>query len=286
MRTITTFTKNALAASLGTALLLSLAACGGGEKEDTRDPQTVLTAASKKTAEQNSYRTKRKRTDREGTERGEYAFTRRPDMDERRTWRPGPKGKEVFEHAIGDGRSLYTKRSDDETMRTYGKGRSWYSIPLHEGPAPKPEDVQKRAEGDLPVLLGVLRSTKDVRRVGTEDVGGAKAAHFKGTVVLDDLARYKGNALRGWLRESYVKDQRKAGLDRVEIDMWIGRDDLPLKAREHGRGSKGETLLTEEYRDFGVDPKLRAPAADDVLTSEQLQREVFEKSMKDFDRKS
>ncbi|GAA0409936.1 hypothetical protein [Streptomyces luteireticuli] len=282
---MTTLKKNALVTALGTAVLLSLTACGADEKKDTRDPRTVLTAAAKKTADQNSYRTKRKRTDKDGTERGEYAFTRRPDMDERRTWRPDSKGKEYFEHAISDNRNLYTKRSDDETMSKYGGGRTWYSIELNEGRTPpKPEDVQKRAEGDLPVLLGVLRATKDVRRVGTEEVGDKKAAHFQGTVVLDDLAKYKGRAMRDWLRESYVKDQRKAGLDRVEIDVWIGKDDLPLKAREHGKGSKGETLLTEEYRDFGVDPKLRVPAAKDVLTSEQLQREVFEKSMKDFDK--
>lgn len=284
---MTELKKNALVAALGAGLLVSLAACGDGEKKDTRDPQTVLTAAAKKTADQNSYRTERKFTDKEGTERGEYAFTRRPDLNERKTWRPDSKGKERFEHAVSDSRNLYTKRSDDRTLSEYGGGRTWYSTELNEGKAPpKPEDVQKRSEGDLPVLLGVLRATKDVRRVGTEDVGDRKAAHFKGTVVLDDLAEYKGGAMRDWLRESYVKDQRKAGLDRVEIDVWIGKDDLPLKAREYGKGSKGETLLTEEYRDFGVDPKLRVPPAKDVLTSEQLQREVFEKSMKDFDKKS
>ncbi|MBH1936666.1 hypothetical protein I5Q34_20700 [Streptomyces sp. AV19] len=274
--------KNALAAALGTALLLSLTACGDGEKQDTRDPQTVLTAAAKKTADQNSYRTKRKLTGPGGTERGEYAFTRRPDLDERRTWRADSKGEDDFDHTIGVGQMLYTKRSADE-MRSYGRGRHWSSTNLlREGEAPpKPEDVQKRAEGDLPVLLGVLRATKDVQRVGDEDVSGKKAAHFKGTVVLDELAKYKGKAMRDWLRESYVKDHRKAGHDRVEIDVWIGKDDLPLKSRESAKGSKGGTELTEEYRDFGVEPGLRAPAAKDVLTDEQMKREIFEKAMKD-----
>ncbi|MGK5640073.1 hypothetical protein ACSNOK_17400 [Streptomyces sp. URMC 126] len=270
-----------VSAAAGTALALSLTACGGG-KEDTRDPGAVLKAAAEKTAGTNSYRTKRQVTEVNGTERGEYAFSREPDLAERRTWRTtvknGKKEPERFDHAMSEGRTLYTRDAK------IAGGRWMSSSLLDEGEEPpKPEDVLKTAEGSLPKLLGVLRTSKDVRKVGRETVNGHKATHFAGTVVLADLAAYKGDAIRGWIRDLYVEDHRKDGLDKVGIDLWIGADDLPVKGAEHGKGSKGETGVTEEYSDFGADPGIRIPKGKDVITHEAWLRDIRDKASRGLD---
>ncbi|WP_171171294.1 hypothetical protein [Streptomyces sp. I05A-00742] len=268
-------------AATGTALALSLTACGGGEK-DTRDPQTVLKAAAQKTAEANSYRTKRRVTDKDGTERGEYAFSRKPDLAERKTWRPetknGKKGRDRFDHTLSEGRTLYSREAG------IADGR-WVSMSLQEkGEAPpKPGDIQKTAEGSLPNLLGVLRTSKDVRKVGRETVGDHEATHFKGTVVLADLSADKGGTMRDWLRELYVRKHREAGLEKVEIDLWIGEGDLPVKSEEYGKGSKGETRVTEEYTDFGADLGIRIPKGKETITQDEWLRDIRDKASRGID---
>ncbi|MGI5336995.1 hypothetical protein ACQEVS_06180 [Streptomyces sp. CA-181903] len=274
-------TRKYVMAATGTALALSLTACGGGD-EDDRDPQAVLKAAAEKTAGTNSYRTKRQVTELDGTERGEYTFSRKPDLAERKTWRTavkdGKKGPERFDHTMSEGEMLYTR---DPKIA----GGRWVSDSLlEEGEEPpKPEDVQKTAEGSLPKLLSVLRTSKDVRKVGSEKVNGHKATHFAATVVLSDLAAYKGDVMRDWLRELYVKNHRKDGLEKVDIDLWIGKDDIPVKGAEHGKGSKGSTAVTEEYTDFGADPGIRIPKGKDVITQDAWLREIRDKAYRGLD---
>ncbi|MBZ4320218.1 hypothetical protein [Streptomyces huiliensis] len=273
--------RTTVIAATGAALALALTACGGGD-EDKRDPQAVLKAAAEKTAAQNSYRTKRQVTGLEGTERGDYTFSRKPDLAERKTWRTevknGKKGPERFDHAMSEGDMLYTR--DPKVA-----GGRWVSDSLvEEGEEPpKPGDVLKTAEGSLPKLLGVLRTVKDVRKVGSEKVNGHKATHFAGTVVLADLAAYKGDVMRDWLRELYVENHRKDGLEKVDVDLWIGKDDLPVKGAEHGKGSKGSTGVTEEYSDFGEDPKIRIPKGKDLVTQDAWLREVRDKASRGLD---
>ncbi|MBC2878214.1 MULTISPECIES: LolA-like protein [Streptomyces] len=274
--------KKYVMAATGTALALSLTACGGGEKEDDRDPQAVLKAAAEKTAGANSYRTKRQVTEVDGTERGEYSFSRKPDLAERKTWRTrtkdGKKEPERFAHAMSKDQTLYTR----DAKIADGRWVSSSLLAAGEEP-PKPEDVQKTAEGSLPKLLGVLRTSKDVRKVGREKVNGHKTTHFAGTVVLADLAAYKGDVMRDWLRELYVEKHRKDGLEKVDIDLWIGEDDLPVKGAEHGKGSKGSTGVTEEYAEFGADPGIRIPKGKDVVTEDAWLQEVRDKAYRGID---
>ncbi|MER5784856.1 hypothetical protein ABT104_24565 [Streptomyces mobaraensis] len=262
-----------------TVLALSLTACDVGAKKDTRDPQAVLKAAAEKTAGTNSYRTKRQLTDAKGTERGEYAFSRKPALAETRTWRPrrkdGKNDTDLWEE-ITEGQTLYTREAGAARGRWVSK-----DVPPYIGEEPpKPEDAQKTEEGSLPDLLGALRTSKDVRKVGRETVNGHQTTHFAGTVVLSDLLTDKSGAMRDWLRQQYVKKRREAGLEKVDIDLWIGEDDLPVKGAEHGKGTKGSRDLTEEYADFGADPWIYVPKGKDVVTED-----AYEQELRDADRR-
>ncbi|MFE0046110.1 LolA-like protein [Streptomyces albireticuli] len=283
--------KSFLAAT-GAALALTLTACGGGggsessgggaakngAKADTRDPYAVLKAAKAKVAKQNSYKTKRLAKNSEGHERVEYAFSREPDLTDKKSWDYSREAKENgldnYDQMVGTEDALFTRNAGlagGRWLRTDVKDKAAEKEAIRKG------EIQQRAEGELPNWLGVLGASKGVTKVGEEKVGGKPAAHFKGTVVLDELEKYKGDAMRDWLRESFVEERRKRGHDKVDVDVWIGRDDLPLKAQESGKDSKGPRDTTEEYTDYGVDPKIQVPALKDSITLDQFAQESYDK---------
>ncbi|ARZ67708.1 putative lipoprotein [Streptomyces albireticuli] len=277
-------------AATGAVLALTLTACGGGGSEhgggtaengakaDTRDPYAVLKAARQKVAQQNSYKTKRLSKDSEGQERVEYAFSRKPDLTDKKSWdqprKPKDNGLDNYDQMVGTEDALFTRNAGlagGRWLRTDVKDKA------AEKEATRKGEIQKRAEGELPNWLGVLGSSKGVTKAGEETVGGKPATHFKGTVVLDELERYKGDAMRDWLREAFVEERRKRGLAKVDIDVWIGRDDLPVKGQESGKDSKGTRDMTEEYTDYGVDPKIQVPVLKDSITLDQFAQEAYDK---------
>ncbi|MGW1074668.1 hypothetical protein [Streptomyces sp. NPDC002537] len=267
-------------AATGAALVLSLAACGGGgqgsgsdggknkdgakgnvAKADTRDPRTVLKAAALKTAQQNSYLTKNTTRTEKGEIRAEVSFSRKPELQRKKLWGPPNENPKLdsFNDMISDDKAIYTKNAGLA-------GGKWLKSDS------KPEDGQeKRAEGYLPLLLGALATAKDLTKVGDETVGGRATSHVKGSVVISELAQYKGDAVEGWLRDLYVKG--KEGVDKADIDLWIGADDLVVKAQEHGKGTKEHTT-TEEYSDYGADPRITVPSGDDVITFDEFLRDA------------
>ncbi|ARZ67709.1 putative lipoprotein [Streptomyces albireticuli] len=255
--------QKCVVAAAGAALTLGLTACGGGEE---RDPHAALKAARQKTAQQNSYKTKQLTKDAGGEKREEHAFSREPDLSSTKSW--GPRGKapgrgsEVSIEMISTEKTLFARAprmSRDRWLRTD-----------RDGPVPGKKDPGPReAQGELPDWLAALGASKGVTKVGEETVGGKPATHFKGTVVLDELDEYKGDAIQDDQREHFTRPRRISGLHEVDIDIWVGRDDLPLKARESGKGSKGPVDTTEEYTDYGVDPKIQVPAAKDTMSIEE-----------------
>ncbi|MFC5721221.1 hypothetical protein ACFP1Z_13705 [Streptomyces gamaensis] len=267
--------RTAVMAATGAALALALTACGGGSGDDAKkdgagDAQSALKETARKTAQQNAYRTERVRTDNKGEVRAAYAFQRKPELAQRRT--SGPAAGTTDE-AITTQDALYSRNQslpEGKWLRTDAR-------PQGDG---KPADGERQntAQGDLPVLLGVLATAKDVAKTGDEKVGGQSAAHYRGSVVLNELAQYQGDALQEQPRDLYVKQRDEAGLEKVGIDVWIGEDGLAVKSQETGTGSKGEVRLTEEYSGYGADPKIQVPAAGDVLTSEQYLQLQIEKA--------
>ena len=220
-----------------------------------RTAAAALRTAAAKAAQQSSYRTAR--TGPEGSgQRSLMAFDGTTASEVESWGNPvyGSSG-DGYQHMILRGGLMYSRV---ENLR----GKSWLSTQFGSSGA--------GADGFLSALLGSLAAADDVARVATEDVGGRSAEHYRGTVDLTALADYQGAALNGVERDMFIKEAENRGLVRVGIDVWIGQDGLPVRARESGSGSRGAYGVTEEYSDFGVDPRITAPAAADVIAMDDL----------------
>ncbi|MFE0173635.1 hypothetical protein ACFWZ2_15050 [Streptomyces sp. NPDC059002] len=258
-------------AAVGAALTMVLAGCGdsggsgsddkghdkGGSAQDEQrtEARAVLTAAAKKSAAQSSYKTVQ--TGQGGTDRSEMLYQKKPAASvikaEVTKSSASPDG---ISHMLSMGGKTYVK--SDKVP-----GKSWYSMDIGGGGTP-------RAAGYLAEFTGALAATKSTKWVAEEKVGGHPADHYRGKVVLDDLASYNGSALSKTLRDIYVESARKQGMSSVVIDVWVGKDDLVLKSRETGTGKKGREVINEEYSQFGSVPAIKAPPAGSVATWDEF----------------
>ena len=221
----------------------------------SRTAAAALRAAAAKAALQSSYRTAR--TGPEGSgQRSVMVFDGTPAYEIESWGNPvyGSSG-DGHQHMILMGGLMYSRAENLP-------GKSWFSMKFGTSEA--------GAKGFLSTFLGCLATSDDVARVATEDVGGRPAEHYRGTVDLTTLAGYQGTAVNWFERDMFVGDAEDHGLAKVGIDVWIGKDGLPVKARESGSGSKGVYSVTEEYSGFGVDPRITAPAAADVRSMDDF----------------
>lgn len=275
-----TIRKTAIAVT-SAALVMGLAACGSGNGSDSKasdgnggrsgdaavgqraDAPAVLKAALAKMAQQNSYRTVE--TGKSGSEpesRAEIAFQNEPEATETKT--SGEKSESTHLLSIGD--VMYIATSDIP-------GKSWYTMDELDSapktPAPSGEKLKenprRRVQGSMKKWVSALLAvSKDLRHTGRETVAGRATDHYRGTVVLADLEHYEGPAMTKDYRDLYLLQTKKSGMDKTEIDVWVDKDGLIAKEEEKGRSPKGDERITEEFSDYGVDPKIKAPDRKDV----------------------
>ncbi|MEV1053801.1 hypothetical protein [Streptomyces sp. NPDC049887] len=253
----------------GAALAAVLTGCSGGADRESRtgasqsartNAHAVLKAAVKKTAAQSSYRTVQ--TGEGASDRSEMLYQRKPAATVIKSWGRGteenPSG---FNHTVLLGGSIYVK--SDRVP-----GKSWYTMDLGDSGEQPADPGDSRAAGYITEYAGALGATKSTEWIAEEKVGGRTADHYRGTVVIDELAGYNGPAMDKDVRDGYVELARKNGQTKVVIDMWVGKDDLVLRSRESD--GKGKVLLTEEYSDFGAVPAITAPPTKTVATWDEF----------------
>ncbi|WP_199881521.1 hypothetical protein [Streptomyces sp. CB03911] len=233
-----------------------------GPQAPTHDAAESLEDAVVRAQQLTSYRTDR--TGPEGSgERAVLAFQQSGTSalsvtaSDVETW-GNPKtsiDKDGHQHVIITGGVYYA-------LAELSVGKSWLSLENGTG--------DSKAKGYLAAFVGALAATDEAAWVATEEIGGRPAEHYRGTVVLSTLAGYTGPVLGQFERDTFVKDARAHGLDKADIDVWLGTDGLVLRTRESGSGSQGAYSVTEEYSDHGAVRDIAAPPAGDVISSKDL----------------
>ncbi|MEU3355238.1 hypothetical protein [Streptomyces sp. NPDC037389] len=280
------------------ALVMALTACGGNDDTKASDGKSsasgrsgdavvgkrtdapaVLKAALAKMAQQNSYRTvETARTGTEPESRVEMRFRNEPEATEVKTLgqKNTPSGGT---HMISVDGVSYMATSDVP-------GKSWFTMDdLDSGPKssaspqekpgeksgekkePPKENPGRRVQGSMKKWVSaLLAASKDLRHVGAETVGGRATDHYRGTLVLADLEHYEGPVMPKEYRDLYLLQTRKSGMEKAEIDVWVDKDGFIAKEEEKGRTPQGDERITEEFSDYGADPRIQAPDRKDVAT--------------------
>lgn len=197
-----------------------------------------------------------------GSEGAELSMDAGSDADMRDM--AGPDGK-VHMTIAGD--SVYLPVGDK--MAEMAGGKKWLKLDRDaEGENPASDLPQGPAAS-----LAALSTATDLAKVGKEQVAGAEATHYTGTVDIKKLAADTSvlEFITKDERDALVTELRATGLeDTVKIEVWIGADDLAVKTVESGSTAKGAAKVTIVYSGYARTSTVKAPAAKDVTSLAEI----------------
>lgn len=119
-----------------------------------------------------------------------------------------------------------------------------------------------------------LTGSKNVKKVGTETVGGVKTTHYEGKVTVEDLKaslKDKNKTVREQ-REKSLEQLEKMGVDSFAMDAWIDGDDHTKQFRMRGEADKGPLDLTITFLDINKPVKVTAPPAKDTADLAEMMK--------------
>ncbi|MFE7269230.1 hypothetical protein [Streptomyces sp. NPDC057623] len=112
-----------------------------------------------------------------------------------------------------------------------------------------------------------LADAEDVKRIGSEKVGGVGTTRYTGTATIGELRsalkEVKDKATREG-RANSLDQYEKAGVDELTLDVWVDHDDHVKQLRTQGFGRHGALDLTFTFLDQDKPVTVRAPRADDT----------------------
>lgn len=159
---------------------------------------------------------------------------------------------------LGD--TLYLKV---DALRTVtGESKPWIKVNLNEAGAQGGVNFQdllaQAQQYDLANSVKMLTTSKDVKAVGTETVGGVETTHYSGTFPVEEALNQLGPELREQVRG------QMAELRDMRFDAWIDAEGLPRKITMSGTAGEGSISTTMQFRAFNEQVNISEPPADQV----------------------
>ncbi|MFE3764853.1 hypothetical protein ACFXPI_24190 [Streptomyces sp. NPDC059104] len=257
--------KRAAAALAGAALLIAgLTACDGGTgaragRSATGGGPTAPGAAAASPVE--AVKASWRKTAAAKFARAEISAT---GGDGKTTTQTGTKGWYPSAHDLtvkgpaSESRSVMTGDVVYTQLKTPVDGKPWMKLDLAAGGAPTPRMNEDPAEY-LALLLGQPKLVLD-----TGDNGLAGTRHYRAVLTgadlqaADESTKVMPEKDRRYLRES-VKH-----LTALEVQLWIGKDDYPVRVLTVAHDDKGASSTTATFDGFGRVAPVAAPPADQV----------------------
>ncbi|MFD0884243.1 LppX_LprAFG lipoprotein [Streptosporangium algeriense] len=162
--------------------------------------------------------------------------------------------------AIFTGDTVYVK--SQLLARFAGANKPWLKASISDIEAEGQKDVrgflEQARQFDLAGTVKLLTTSKDVKAVGTETVGGVETTHYSGTFPVDEAAQVLDPAKQEPLKErlSSVKD--------VKFDLWADGQSLPRKVTLSGSENGDSLNLTVLFKGFNEPVTIAAPPAEQV----------------------
>ncbi|MEV0264755.1 hypothetical protein AB0I49_25900 [Streptomyces sp. NPDC050617] len=178
----------------------------------------------------------------------------------------------------------------DDVMYVEGKpedlgGKKWAKVDLMAAAKESGAGVQavKQMTAGLEDMnqdpsqqLAILLRSPDIEHVGSGDVGGGPAEHYKGSLPVE--AALKSNksvaALTPEQREKLLANVKKTGIESYDYDVWVNSDDYPVKMDVRMKTPQGAINMTVDYSDYGAKAAVQAPPAGETADMIKMFKEL------------
>ncbi|MFF4846998.1 hypothetical protein [Streptomyces sp. NPDC001194] len=257
-------------AAAGAALLVGgLTACGTGKADTKTDAKTAAKPETPAEAVKASYAktvaakfAKYEMTITSGSGKAEQ-------LSGTKGWYPSTtaiddKGDGSNQVMIGD--VVYTH--SDKPL----EGKSWMKMNLNKDGKPR-----SRFNDDPADYLAVLLGQQKVTLVGTEQIDGGEARHFKAVLTNADLlAADESTKVMEAANRQYLHEALKE-YTSLDVDLWIGKDGHPVRV-DSAQGTKdGTTKVSAKFSGYGTTPPVAAPPADQVADFDDVMKGIDDK---------
>jgi hypothetical protein len=143
-----------------------------------------------------------------------------------------------------------------------GATKPWVKIDLKELGSAAGVDVDRLLgqvqQIDLKTSAALLTASKDVKAVGSEQVGGVDTTHYAGTFPVEEAVKLLAPEV-----QSKLKGQM-SGVRDMKFNAWIDAQGLPRKIGLNGGAGAGTFKATLLFKAFNEPVSIEAPPADQV----------------------
>jgi hypothetical protein len=130
---------------------------------------------------------------------------------------------------------------------------------------------QQQQGGDPANTLRYLRAVSgDVDELGTEQVRGVESTRYRAAVDLRRYADLVPATEREQARQSIERIVEQTGDDEMDVEVWVGEDELIRRVKwtqsisAQTTGEAVEASFTADFYDFGVPVAVDPPPEEDV----------------------
>lgn len=165
--------------------------------------------------------------------------------------------------AILRGDIVYVKL--DALKSLVGATKPWIKLDLKQLGSSSGVDVDQllgqAQQIDLKTSVGLLTASKDVKAVGTEQVGGVDSTHYSGTFPVAEAVKQLPAEI-----QSKLKGAQLSSVSDMKFDAWIDAQGLPRKIELNGAAGSGSGTFkaTILFKSFNEPVSIDAPPADQV----------------------
>ncbi|MCT9089256.1 DUF4412 domain-containing protein [Streptomyces sp. ASQP_92] len=126
--------------------------------------------------------------------------------------------------------------------------------------------------------LALLTDSPNVKHLGSEQIDGAPAEHYKGTLTLEEaLATNKSlDGLSAQERQKFIDAMKGSGVKAYDTELWINASGYPVQMNVGIDSPQGKFTMSAHYSDYGAKNVVQAPAAAETYD--------FADSLKDLDK--
>ncbi|MEV6577106.1 hypothetical protein AB0M92_02920 [Streptomyces sp. NPDC051582] len=115
--------------------------------------------------------------------------------------------------------------------------------------------------------LALLLASPNVKLVGSENVEGADAQHYKGTLTFEEMLAANGGsqALPEADRAKLTEAMKKAGIKGYDMDVWVNKDGYPARLKVAIGTPEGNLDLDAHYSDYATTVTVRTPPENETV---------------------
>lgn len=124
-----------------------------------------------------------------------------------------------------------------------------------------------KAGQDPAQQLAMLLDSPNLKHLGAETVDGVRAEHFKGRFTLDEMVKANKSldVLSPKEHKDLVDTMKKAGLKSYDTEVWVNKDDYPVRMDVVMATGQGDMNVSTHYSDYGAKAEVTPPPADQTF---------------------